>query len=63
MIQEAYKEEAMSRAMILMWHESLENGHEDVEDDNRAGTPSTSRTQENLLKLRELLNTGRRLSV
>src|SRR5215510_13453377 len=63
MIQEAYKEEAMSRAMVCMWHKRFKYGRKDIEDDDRAGRPSTSRTHENLVKVRELLNTDRRLSV
>ncbi len=61
MIQEDYQEEAMSRAMVFMWRKRFENGREDVEDDNRTGRPSTSRTEENLLNLRELLSTDHRL--
>ncbi|XP_029171344.1 protein GVQW3-like [Nylanderia fulva] len=52
MIQEAYKEEAMSRAMVFMWHKRLKDGREDVDDDDRAGRLSTSRTHENLVKVR-----------
>ncbi|XP_029162602.1 protein GVQW3-like [Nylanderia fulva] len=50
MIQEAYKKEAMSRAMVFMWHKRLKDGREDVDDDDRAGRLSTSRTHENLVK-------------
>ena len=63
MIQEAYKEEAMSRAMVFMWHKRFKDGCKNVEDDDRAERPSTSRNNENLVKVCELLNTDRRLSV
>ena len=63
MIQETYKEEAMSRAMVFMWHKRFKEGRKDFEDDDRAGRPSTSRTDENVVKVRELLNNDRRLSV
>ncbi len=62
-IQKDYQEEAMSRAMVFMWHKRFENGQEDVEDDKRAGRPSTSRTEENLINVRELLSTDHRTVV
>lgn len=46
----------------FMWYKRFENGREDVVD-NRAGRPKTSRTNEILVKVGELLNTGRRLCV
>lgn len=52
MTQEAYKEEAMLRATVFMWYKRFENSREDVEDDNCTGRPLTSRTEENLVKVR-----------
>lgn len=63
LLQQAYKEDAMSRAMVFMWHKRFKDGREDVEDDDRAGRPSTSRNEENLAKVREVLNSDRRLSI
>lgn len=63
MIKEAYKEDAMSRAMVFMWHKRFKDGREDVEDDERSGRPSTSRTDENLAKVRQVLNSDRPLSI
>ena len=63
MIQLAHKEVAMSRAMVFMWHKRFKDGREDVGDDERSGRPSTSRNDENLAKVRQVLNSDRRLSV
>ncbi|KFM65576.1 hypothetical protein X975_25174, partial [Stegodyphus mimosarum] len=38
--QEAFKEEAMSYAMIFMWHKRFKDGCGNVEDDDRSGRPS-----------------------
>ncbi len=63
LLQQAYKEYAMSRAMVLMWHKRFKDGREDVEDDDRAGRPATSRNERNLAKFRKVLNSDRRLSI
>lgn len=62
-VQEAYEEQSMSGTMVFMWHKRFENDREDVEDDNCAGRPSTSRTDENLMKVCKLLNTDGSLRV
>lgn len=62
MIQEAFKEDAMSRAMVFVWHKRFKDGRQHVEDDDRSGRPSTSRTDDNVTRVRDLLNTDRRLS-
>lgn len=63
MIQGACKEEAMSLVMVFIWHKKFKDGCEDVEDNDRAWRPSTSRTDENLVIVRELLNSDRYFSV
>lgn len=63
LLQQVYKEDAMSRAMVFMWHKRFKHGREDVEDDDRAGRASTSRNEENLAKVQEVLNSDRRLSI
>jgi hypothetical protein len=63
MIKLAYKDEAMSRTRVFEWYSQFKNGREEVEDEQRAGRPSTSKTEDNVTKIRDLLNTDRRLSV
>ncbi|KAJ8948152.1 hypothetical protein NQ318_009240 [Aromia moschata] len=45
------------------WHKAFAEGREDVNDENRAGGPSTSSSDDNVKRVRDLLNTDRRLSV
>ncbi|GFX26104.1 protein GVQW3 [Trichonephila clavipes] len=63
MIQQAYGRESVSQAQGFRWHKMFKEGRESVEDEPRAGRPSTSRTTENEQRVRHLLNTDRRLSV
>ncbi|XP_054720558.1 protein GVQW3-like [Uloborus diversus] len=63
MIQDAFKEEAMSRAAVFHWHKRFKDGRQNVEDDDRSGRPSTSRTDNNVDRVRQLLKSDRRLSI
>ncbi|XP_046687203.1 protein GVQW3-like, partial [Homalodisca vitripennis] len=63
MITEAYKEHALSRAQVFRWFNEFKNGRESVEDVERSGRPSTSRVDESVDKLKELLDSDRRLSL
>ncbi|XP_035208563.1 protein GVQW3-like [Stegodyphus dumicola] len=62
MLQEAFNEEFMSRAMIFMWHKRFKDGRGNIEDDDRSGRTSSIRTDQNVERVRELLNNDRRLS-
>lgn len=53
----------MSRSSIFEWHKLFREGRELVEDDQRAGRPLTSRTDDNVLKIKQLLNSDRRLGI
>ncbi|KAJ8949006.1 hypothetical protein NQ318_005180 [Aromia moschata] len=48
---------------IFRWHKAFAEGREHVNDENRAGRPSTSSSDHNVKRVRDLLNTDRRLSV
>ncbi len=62
MIWEAFGDETMSQTRVYDWHKQFREGRESIEDDERAGRLSTSKTEENV-KVREVLNSDRRLSV
>ncbi|XP_035217258.1 protein GVQW3-like [Stegodyphus dumicola] len=62
MIQEDFKEEGMSRAMVFLWHKRFKGGCGNVEDNECSGRPSSSRTDQNVERVRKLLNNDRRLS-
>ena len=63
MIRQVFKDESMSQPAIFKWHKLFKDGRESVEDEPRAGRPSTSRTDDNVQRVREVLNSDRRLSV
>ena len=63
MITEAYKEDSLSRAQVFRWFNEFKNGRESVEDMERSGRPSTSRVDETVAKVKELLDSDRRLSL
>ena len=43
-LQRAYGEHSLFRAQVFRWHKSFLYGREQVEDEPRAGRPSTSKT-------------------
>ncbi|KAJ8962268.1 hypothetical protein NQ318_018246 [Aromia moschata] len=45
---------------IFRWHKAFAEGREDVNDENRAGRSSTSSSDDNVKRVRDLLNTDRR---
>ena len=62
-LQEVYGGATMSRTRIFEWHKRFREGREDVEDDPRSGRPTTSRTNENVERVREKVRSDRRLTV
>ena len=52
MLQEAFKEEALSQARVYEWFSRFKCGDMSLEDQPRCGRPSTSRTDENIQKIR-----------
>ncbi|KAJ8942279.1 hypothetical protein NQ318_005597 [Aromia moschata] len=61
MLKKAFGVECLSDRYIFRWLSAF--GREDVNDENRAGRPSTSSSDDNVKRVRDLLNTDRRLSV
>ena len=53
MLQQVYGESTMSRARVFQWHTRFNEGGEEVEDDPRSGRPSTSRTDDNVERVRQ----------
>jgi len=54
-LQRAYGEHSLSRAQVFRWHKSFLEGWEQVEGEPRAGRPSTSKTDENVERVRSLV--------
>ncbi|KAJ8937531.1 hypothetical protein NQ318_000356 [Aromia moschata] len=60
MLKKAFGVDCLSDRQIFRWHKAFAEGREDV---NRAGRPSTSSSDDNVKRVRDLLNTDRRISV
>ena len=48
---------------VYKWFERFRNGCESVEDEERSGRPSTSKTQENVERVTEMIRSNRRLTI
>ncbi|KAJ8962852.1 hypothetical protein NQ318_001252 [Aromia moschata] len=62
-VEEGLRRRLSFGQQIFRWHKAFAEGREDVNDENRAGRPSTSSSDDNVKRVRDLLNTDRRLSV
>ncbi|XP_070385039.1 histone-lysine N-methyltransferase SETMAR-like [Dermacentor albipictus] len=63
MLKTAYKEHALSDRQVFRRHNAFLDGREEVDDEDRAGQPCTTTTDENVTLVRELLNSDRQLGV
>jgi hypothetical protein len=52
----------MSKSNVFKWHKRFRQGGEDVNDDERQGAPITMRMNKNVVKIRELVQSDRRLT-
>jgi len=60
-LQRAYGEYSLPRVQVFRWHKSFLEGWEQVEDKPRAGRPSTSKTDDNVERVRSLVRSDCRL--
>lgn len=63
MLQQAYGEEAMSRARCFDWHSRFRNGRTSLDDDERSGRPSTSTSQEMVGEVERMVLNDRRTTI
>ena len=63
MLQEPFKEQALSRAQVFEWFSHFKKRDLSIEDQPRSGHPSSSRNDENITKIREKLNEDRRYTI
>ena len=63
LLHQVYGELTMSRTRTFEWHKQFKEGREDCEDDPRSGRPLTSRSVENIDRVRQLVRADRRLTV
>jgi hypothetical protein len=62
-LQQAFGNDAMSRAQAFRWHNMFSEGRTLVEDEQRSARPSATRKVENTARVRELVRSDRRLTV
>ncbi|KAJ8961666.1 hypothetical protein NQ318_021264 [Aromia moschata] len=62
-LKKAFGVDCLSDRQIFRRHKAFAEGREDVNDENRARRPSTSSSDDNVKRVRDLLNTHSRLSV
>jgi phosphoglycerate-specific signal transduction histidine kinase len=60
-LQQAFGDEAMSRAQAFRWHMFSERRNVD-EDEQRSGRPSPTRTCDNTARVRKLVRSDRRFN-
>jgi transposase len=63
MLKSAYGEECLSRSSVFEWHKRFKEGRELLQDDERKGCPSTSRTEESTEVIQKCLAEAPTLSV
>ena len=59
-LQRTYGEHSLSTAQVFRWYKSFLEGREQVEDELRAGRSSTSKTDDNVERVRSLVSADRR---
>ena len=55
MHETAYKEAALGKTQVYEWFSCFRNGELSLADQPRSGQPSTSRTDENIARIREVI--------
>ena len=55
MLKLVYGDAAVTMKMVYKWFERFRNGCESVEDKERSGRPSTSKTQEKVERVSEMI--------
>jgi len=63
MLVQVYGDNAMKKTAACKWVKSFSEGRESVTDEERSGRPATSRTEENMAKVRQIVRENRRLTV
>lgn len=63
MLKKVFGDDCLSKSQSNRWHKMFREGREEVADEARAGRPSTSRTDDNVTRVRQLLNSDRRMNV
>ena len=60
---QVYEDNAMKKTAVYKWVKRFSEGRENVTDKERSGQPATSRTEENIAKICQIVRENRRLTV
>ena len=60
---QVYGDSAMKKTAVYKWVKRFSEGRESVTGDERSERPATSRTEENIAKVRQIVRENRRLTV
>ncbi|UYV81547.1 hypothetical protein LAZ67_20001502 [Cordylochernes scorpioides] len=63
MLTVAYGEATLDRSNVYRWYEMFSEGRENVNDEDRAGRPSTSTTDEKINEVERMILANRRITV
>ena len=63
MMQEAFGNECMSKTRIKEWYYRFKGDHTSVDSDSRSGRPSTTKTLDNIERVRFTIEGDRRFTV
>jgi transposase-like protein len=62
-LKQAYGKHDLSRSQVFKWYKAFSEGHESIKDEPCSGRPSTSKTDNNVEKVRALVRSDHRLTV
>ena len=63
MLGQVYGDNAMKKTTVYTWVKRFSEGKESVTDEERSGRPATSRTEENITNIRQIVRENRRMTV
>jgi len=63
MLVQVYGDNAMKKTEVYKWVKRFSEGRDSVTDEERSGRPATSRTEENIAKIHQIMRENRRLTV
>ncbi|EDW55836.1 GM17389 [Drosophila sechellia] len=63
MLEKSFGNDTLKKTVVYQWHERFRSGRESVNDDERSGRPSTSKTDENIDKIKDWMIVDRKLTI
>ena len=63
LLRTAHGDAVLSSSQVLKWYKAFKDGREGVEDEQRVGRPSASRSENNVARVKAVLDRDRRLNV